>query len=1058
MKEGVCMPKSLAKRLICLMLSICMLVSAVVVSGYADTYSPLKRDMTSNDVKKMQQRLIELGYLDSGATGYYGSMTVDAVAAFQKAIGFSVNGAKASSEMLSILYGNDAPAKTTGSSTGSTQDKEETTSVYALSYNMNNDSVKKMQASLKELGYFSSNTTGYYGEVTATAVALFLESIGVTSDGMRITAAQLKELYSITSGSDGSSSGSSTPTPEPTIWLPDMDDIVHVTLYYGDTSDSIKLMQQRLIALGYLKTSATGGYWGETAKSVKAFLQAAGMSGDGKTATVDMLELLFSANAPIKGSTVSPTATAAPGGSNTQTTAPAPETLTQLTYSTESSAAVRRMQDRLRELGYFKADSTGNYYRETMKAVRAFLQAVGMSGDGKTATVEMLERLYAANAPLKGGGTLPPPATPTPTPTPKPTPTPVPTPVVNYVELKYGMENSYDVANMQRRLADLGYFKAGATGNYYSETRKALRSFLQAVGMSGNGRTATVEMLRELFDYNAPAYGTTKAPEATATPTPPAGGSSTEKPDASAYTKLSYGMTSNELVYAMQGRLKELGYLKVDPTGGYWSLTAKAVKAFLKAAGMSGDGETATPQMQALLFSASAPVYGSASGSTGYTELRYGLEQNAAVKAAQIRLRELGYFTEAASGNYSIATAEAVAAFQTAAGLLYEPYIMSPAMQQLLFSANAPAYGSTPGGDGSGGTTEQPSLSYDGGPLYYGTNGSAEIKAMQQKLKERGFFSGNATGNYWGETADAVAAFQKYCQLEVNRKLASVEMLAYLFYTGDLDQLIADKNKPSTPVEPDNSNSEFDEIKYAGARTDVLLSKGMADDQVAYLVMRLNELGFLKEIQTSYNDAVIAAVKWFQNTNMLDSDGVAGPATLSILYSKNALSAAGGLEGSDSKPDQVEGEDIKVNIEKDKVQNVDFFSDEGSKYYDRKTGLFRDGATATVTDVKTGKSFRVVRCGGYNHADVEPLRASDTWTIYSLYGEEWSWSRRSIWVTLSDGTTLAASMNGMPHGEGDVGDNNFDGHICIHFLNSRTHGTDNVDPDHQNAVGEAAGK
>ena len=40
--------------------------------------------------------------------------------------------------------------------------------------------------------------------------------------------------------------------------------------------------------------------------------------------------------------------------------------------------------------------------------------------------------------------------------------------------------------------------------------------------------------------------------------------------------------------------------------------------------------------------------------------------------------------------------------------------------------------------------------------------------------------------------ADAVAAFQKYCQLEVNRKLASVEMLAYLFYTGDLDQLIAD--------------------------------------------------------------------------------------------------------------------------------------------------------------------------------------------------------------------------------------------------------------------------
>ena len=61
-------------------------------------------------------------------------------------------------------------------------------------------------------------------------------------------------------------------------------------------------------------------------------------------------------------------------------------------------------------------------------------------------------------------------------------------------------------------------------------------------------------------------------------------------------------------------------------------------------------------------------------------------------------------------------------------------------------------------------------------------------------------------------------------------------------------------------------------------------------------------------------------------------------------------------------------------------------------------------------------------------------------------------------MTLENGVTLAASINGMPHGGGSIADNNFEGHICIHFLNSRTHGTDNVDPDHQNAVGEAAGK
>lgn len=1060
------LPKPQTKRLICLMLSICLILSAVIVPGYAETYTTLKQDMNNSDVEKMQKRLIELGYLESGATGYYGKMTADAVAAFQKAVGLTVDPDRASSEMLTILFDSGAPEKGETSSSGSNQSKEDDSPSFALCLNMNNDNVKEMQARLKELGYFSSNTTGYYGEVTAKSVSLFLASIGVESDGTKITSAQLNKLYSMTNGT-----GSVVVTPTPTTWLPDMDDIEHDTLYYGDTNNAVKMMQQRLIALGYLKTSATGGYWNETAKAVKAFSEAAGMSCNGKTASVALLDLLFSANAPIKGSTVNPTPTTAPDSGSAETDTPdnsgsdVVEVITQLTYGTENSADVLRMQNRLNALGYFDGDSTGNYYSVTRKAVKAFMQAIGLSGDGKTASVAVLERLYAADAPVKGGGTLTPPATPTPVPTPTPTPTPVPTPtpeptpVVNYVELEYGMEESYDVKNMQRRLRELGYLKAGATGNYYTETRKAVKAFMEAIGLSGNGRTASVEVLRELFDYSAPEYGTTKAPELTPSPTPApdSGDTPVDTPDTSGYVTLTYGMTSNEYVYSVQGRLYDLGYLSVKPTGAYWSLTAKAVKSFMKAIGMSGDGETATPEMQAVLFSGNAPVYGTVISPSGYTELVFGMEKNSAVKSAQVRLRALGYFNESATGNYGELTAEAVGAFQTTASIAYDPYVMSVEMQQLLFSANAPVFGSDVGGNGTG-STEQPELSYNGGPLTYGTNDSDEIKAMQRKLKERGFFSGNTTGNYWSETADAVAAFQQYCQLEVNRKVATTEMLAYLFYTGDLDQLIADKNKPVVPDTPteEDANSTFDEIKYAGARTDVLLSSGMADDQVAYLIMRLNELGYLAEVQTSYNDAVVAAVKWFQNTNLLDADGVAGPGTLCLLYSSKAISALGGQEGNDSAPDQVEGEDVTVDI--NKVENVDFFSDEGAKYYDRDSGLFCDGAVATITDVKTGTSFRVVRCGGYNHADAEPLTAADTWTIFSLYGEAWSWSRRSIWVTLSDGTTLAASMNGMPHGEGDVGDNNFDGHICIHFLNSRTHGTDNVDPDHQAAVDEAAGQ
>ena len=50
-----------------------------------------------------------------------------------------------------------------------------------------------------------------------------------------------------------------------------------------------------------------------------------------------------------------------------------------------------------------------------------------------------------------------------------------------------------------------------------------------------------------------------------------------------------------------------------------------------------------------------------------------------------------------------------------------------------------------------------------------------------------------------------------------------------------------------------------------------------------------------------------------------------------------------------------------------------------------------------------------------------------------------------------DGQFFAASTNGMPHGF-SILDNNEGGHTCIHFLNSKTHGTKRVDEQHQACV------
>ena len=116
--------------------------------------------------------------------------------------------------------------------------------------------------------------------------------------------------------------------------------------------------------------------------------------------------------------------------------------------------------------------------------------------------------------------------------------------------------------------------------------------------------------------------------------------------------------------------------------------------------------------------------------------------------------------------------------------------------------------------------------------------------------------------------------------------------------------------------------------------------------------------------------------------------------------------------------------------------------------------IFGCGTTATVVDVLTGKSFTVRRKGGINHADMETVSKEDTATMLSLYGGVESWDRRAIWVVI-DGVYYAASMNGKGHGEETGLDNGLEGHFCIHFLNSRTHGTDNVCPLHQACVKQA---
>lgn len=828
-----------------------------------------------------------------------------------------------------------------------------------LKYGMrDNDDVRAMQTRLRELGYMSAYPSGGYFDDTAKAVADFQAASGLKTDKRTASSEMLALLFSDEAiAKNGAVTPADTPAPTtaPATDSPSQTDApapAYSKLTYGTRSSSaVRAMQDRLRELGYMTCDSTGGYWGETAKAVADFQAAAGLKVDKNTASAEMQQLLFSDKAPAKGgNTPAPTEPDAPVEPTT-----APSAYTELRANT-SSEAIRAMQTRLKALGYLMANPSGGYYSATISAVEAFQRAAGLKVQGKVATVEMQQLLFSSSAPSAYAG------------------------AAEYADLSYGTSDSDQVRLMQRRLSNLGYFSGTATGNYYSATQRAVSAFKTAIGLSGNGKTATAAMLKILYSAGAPAKGEIYNPDPTAAPTAtPAPDETTPAPSQEptptpvpvVYGELKYGVRGNAAVRSMQDRLRALGYMSCASTGGYFTQTRRAIQAFLEACYMSGDGRTATVEMQQLLFSDRAPQYG----------------------------------------------------------------------DKLITTSPSPDV--TPDPTASVEPTAEPTLapadSYTA--LTYGMSKSDAVLAAQARLRELGYMSCAPTGNYYSLTVAAVKAFQKYAYLPVDGKTISPEMQQILFYTGDLAKLIEERK-----------NAQSD---YSKARTDITMKIGATGEQVVYMTRRLKELGYLTGSETDiYSSSVAEAVRWFQNSNGLDADGIAGPATLKKLYSDNVIDANGSMTGNDDKPVKVDGTPVKPALSA--VKSVDFFSSEGDKYFNRKKGTFRDGAYAIVTDVATGISYRVKRVGGYNHTDVEPATAFDTWQMYRIYGEEWAWTRHAVLVTLSDGTTLAGSANGMPHGESHISGNNMNGHTCIHFLNSRTHGSDKVDAAHQSAIRAAA--
>ena len=532
--------------------------------------------------------------------------------------------------------------------------------------------------------------------------------------------------------------------------------------------------------------------------------------------------------APDDGSVTIEVVTSAPP---TPTPTPAPVTPTPTPKSLQrgftGSDAVRALQRRLKELGYYKGSADGDFGPATEEAVKAFQKANGLTADGKAGekTLSKMNSKDAvtakeANATATPKTTVK--ATPKVTNTPRPTATPD---LSKDIYLELGSKGK-KVETLQRRLIELGWMSGSVTGNYDELTEAAVSAFQKKAKLWVDGK-AGPDTLKALYSSNAPKSST---------------------PISNSRETLELGSEGSE-VRQLQQKLKDLGYLSGSVDGKFGIATEAAVIAFQKNNGLTADGKAGTATLNKLYSGTAQKFNGtqsnldnSSSGrdtsgitSTGYITLENGSSGDQ-VTALQKRLKETGYYNGNVDGKFGDSTEAAVRAFQMRNNLTVDGKA-GPATQRVLYGSKS-------------------NITY---PSMRQGEESSSVKNLQYTLYELGYYDGAIDGKYGQTTADAVRAFQIQNKISPVDGVAGSKTLSRL-YSADAIAATA-------------ANVDYDTVQ-AGDR-------GMLVEEVQDCLV---QLGYLNEVTSVYDDATVNAVKAFQRDHGLTPDGKCGTLTLQMLF------------------------------------------------------------------------------------------------------------------------------------------------------------------------------
>ncbi len=559
----------------------------------------------------------------------------------------------------------------------------------------------------------------------------------------------------------------------------------------------------------------------------------------------------------------------------------------------DKGSTVRQMQNRLKKLGYYTGSTTSTFSSKMKSAVKAFQKANGLSQTG-TLNAKTQEKLKSNKAISKSEYTKEQNKTKT---------------------LKQGSKGT-QVKTLQNQLKKLGYFAGSVTGTFGSTTKSAVKAFQKANGLSADGIAG--KKTRELLNS----------------------GKGVKKSDAKGSVSGSAKVTTKTLkpgntgaqVKILQQQLKDLGYFSGVVKGNYYGITKSAVKDFQKANGLTANG-IANQKTRELLNSGKGIKKSDANkadkeDSKANTKTLKSGSSGAQVKILQKQLKDLGYFNGKVAGNYLSQTKSAVKNFQKANGISADG-IAGKKTRELLNS-------------GKGVKKSEYDLIR---PLKQGDKG-AQVKKLQQQLKELNFFNGSVNGTYGSSTKSAVKAFQKANDLTANGtantatrrllnsgkgvkkgdekpntktlkqgnsgtqvKLLQKQLKDLGFFTGTVggnfgsatktavknfqkaNKLTANGVANAATRKLLNDGKGLSKKKYEEQQAVAELKKGDKGEQVKKLQQQLKKLGFFTgSVGGNYGSTTVTAVKNFQKANGLSADGIAGTDTRKLLNSGKGIS------------------------------------------------------------------------------------------------------------------------------------------------------------------------